>query len=86
MGIQLIPVIAESFSGWGPKAQDALGVIAKASATRSGLSLGVVTSKFYEGLSSIIMRANARAMLARVGMVETAPTVEAQARAQEELR
>ena len=67
MGITLYPVVAESFAGWGPTAQAVFKVIAGASAARSGLSIGVVTSQFYEGLSTRIMRANARSLLARVG-------------------
>ena len=67
LGIELIPVVAESFGGWGPRAQQALKVIARASATRSGTTLGIATTRMYEGLSNIIMRANARALLARSG-------------------
>ena len=66
LGLQLIPIVAESFSGWGPRAQDALATIARASATRSGTAVGTATTRMYEGLSTIIMRANARALLARV--------------------
>ena len=81
-GIQLIPVVAESFGGWGPRAQHALGVIARVSATRSGTTVGMATTRMYEGLSSIIMRANARALLARAGGDAHRSANDAQSRAQ----
>ena len=56
-GICLMPVVAESFSGWGATAQKVFNVIARASAARSGESVGVATSRLYEGLNIRIMRA-----------------------------
>ena len=85
LGIQFIPVVAESFSGWGPKAQEALGVIARASASRTGTTVGLATTYLYEGLSTIIMRANARALLARVGGESVEDAREAACRARGEL-
>ena len=69
LGIKLEPVIVESFSGVGPMAQKVFKVIARASALRTGLPVGVATSRLYEGLSTRIMRANARALLARITRV-----------------
>ena len=85
MGITLMPAIAESFSGWGPVAQKAFNVIARASATRSGLSVGVTTSRLYEGLSTIVMRANAHSLLARVGRESSGAPSTAQERARSTL-
>ena len=81
MGIQLIPVVAESFGRWGPRAQHALSVIARASAMRSGTTVGLANTRLYEGLSSIIMRASARALLARIGSEALGDTADAQLRA-----
>lgn len=69
-GIRLIPMIAESFGGWGEAAQKAFSVIAGAKAARTGLDISITTSQLYEGLSIKIMRANARALLARVAQDE----------------
>ena len=80
-GIQLFPIIAESFGGGGPRAQTAFNVIARASATRVGQSVGLATIHLYEGLSTIIMRANARSLLARLGRVEHGNASEVQERA-----
>ena len=66
-GISLVPTVAENFSGWGSDAQKAFNIIARASAARPGLSLGITTSRLYEGLSARIMRATARSLLARAG-------------------
>ena len=63
-------MVAESFGGWGPVAQKAYNVIARASAARSGLGVGVATSRLYVGLNTNIMRANARSLLARVNREE----------------
>ena len=71
-GITLMPIVAESLGGWGPCAQKAFNVIARASAARSGASVGVATSRLYEGLSTKIMRANARSLLARAGRSDAA--------------
>ena len=66
-GITLMPIVAESLGGWGPCAQKVFNTIARASAARSGASVGVETSRLYEGLSTKLMRANARSLLARAG-------------------
>ena len=81
LGIQLIPVVVESFRGWGPRAQHALSVIARAFATRPGTNVGLATTQMYEGLSTIIMRANARALLARTGGDAHGSASDAQSRA-----
>ena len=70
-GIQLIPMVAESLGGWGLEAQRAYKFIAQAQAAKSGLSMGVCFSRLYEGLSSKLMRANARSVLARVQVAGT---------------
>ena len=72
-GIELIPMVVESFGGWGRAAQEAFKVLARARAARSGQSVSMATSQLYQGLSVKLMRANARAaVLARVAVVEEA--------------
>ena len=65
-GISLVPMVAESLGGWGPRAQKAINIIARAAAACSGHTVGISTARIYEGLSTRIMRANARSLLARV--------------------
>ena len=65
-GIRLVPVVAESFGGWGGMAQDLFRTLIHARAARSGETVSSVTTSLYTGLSIILMRANARALLARV--------------------
>ena len=67
-GYAFLPMIAESFGGWGPEAQKALGVIAHARALRHGVSQGKAVSELYEGLSTKIMRASARSLLGRLSL------------------
>ena len=69
-GISLMPVVAESFSGFGLTAQKAFNIIARAYARRSALTVGLATTQLYEGLSTRIMRANARSVLARAPVDE----------------
>ena len=71
-GIELIPMVVESFGGWGRAAQEAFRVLARARAARSGQSVSMATSQLYQGLSIKLMRANARALLARVAAGEEA--------------
>ena len=65
-GVHLVPMVAESFGGWGPAAQKAFKSICSASAGRTGESLSIATSQFYEGLGIKLARASARSLLARV--------------------
>ena len=67
-------------------------VIARAMARRSALTVGNATTQIYEGLSTRIMRANARSLLARVcvggfngdeGMGERVPETREQSRLDE---
>ena len=46
-----------------------------------GTTVGLATTRLYEGLSSIIMRANARALLARIGSEVPGDAADAQLRA-----
>ena len=65
-GLRLVPMIAESYGGWGLTAQKAFKVIARAGAARNGKTVSDMTSQLYSGLSIKLMRANARSLLARV--------------------
>ena len=67
-GVRLVPMVAESFGGWGMAAQKAFKVICAAKAVRSGDDNSQATSQFYEGLSIKLARASARSLLARVAL------------------
>ena len=67
-GVRLVPMVAESFGGWGPAAQKAFKVICAASASRTGDDNSLATSQFYEGLGIKLARAAARSLLARVAL------------------
>jgi len=71
-GIRLVPAVAETLGGWGPDAQAAFKVLARAWAARSGQSAAEATNALYEGLAVRLQRANARAILARVGSASPA--------------
>ena len=64
-GLQLIPMVVESFGGWGASGEKALKVIAHALAARRGMEVSSVASELYRGLGIIIMRAHARSLLTR---------------------
>jgi hypothetical protein len=68
-GVRLVPMVAESFGGWGMAAQKAFKVICAAKAERSGDNTSQATSQFYEGLGIKLARASARSLLARVALV-----------------
>ena len=67
-GLQLVPMVVESFGGWGNAAQKAFKVIVRCSAAKTGKSVSETSVQFYSGLSIHLMRANARAVLARVSV------------------
>ena len=48
---------------------------------RSGTAVGLATARLYEGFSSIILRASARALLARIGSEAHGDAADAQLRA-----
>ena len=66
LGIKLVPMIAESLGGWGPEAQKAFKILASAHASRTGTQYSKAISQLYEGLSTKLLRAAARSLLARV--------------------
>ncbi|CAK0861048.1 unnamed protein product [Prorocentrum cordatum] len=66
LGIRLVPMVVESFGGWGEMAQDVFRTLIHARAARSGETVSNVTTYLYSGLSITLMRANARALLARI--------------------
>ena len=76
-----MPMVAESFGGWGPAAQKAFKVICTASADRTGDDKSVATSQFYEGLGIQLARAAARSLLARVALASVDAGTGASARA-----
>ena len=67
-GVRLAPMVVESFGGWGQTAQRAFKWLAHANASRTGHSVSQATMDLYSGLSIILWRANARALLARVAL------------------
>ena len=64
-GWSCIPLVVEVFGGWGNEAIDVLNKLSKKMATQLCRSLIEVTSTIYSRLSLILMRQNARAILAR---------------------
>ena len=75
-------MVVESFCGWGDSGQRALATIARALAVRQGIGVSIATSQLYEGLGTIIMRANALSVLARVSEFVAAGEPSAQGHAQ----
>ena len=67
-GFKLVPVVAESYSGWGRQPQEAFKWLAHAHTSRTCKSVSQATLEFYSSLSIHLMRANARALLARVAV------------------
>ena len=67
-GVRLVPMVAESFGGWGVAAQKAFKFICAARAERTGDNNSLATSQFYEGLGIKLARASARSLLARVAL------------------
>ena len=70
-GLKLIPMIAETFGGWGPAAQGFFNSLAKASAERSGVDVSRGTCQLYLSMGIKLQRANARAILARTATATT---------------
>ena len=64
-GVRLVPMVVESMGGWGPEAQKAFKVIARALSSSTGLPHGLAVAQMYESLSVKLMRAVARSTLAR---------------------
>ena len=64
-------MVVAALGGWGPEAQRALSIIAKAQATVSGKQAGTTLAHLYQGLSVRLQRSNAGAMLARASTVTT---------------
>ena len=64
-GWSCIPMAVEMFGGWGNEAIDVLTKLSKKMATQLCRPLIEVTSTIYSRLSLILMRQNARAILAR---------------------
>ena len=64
-GWSCIPLVVEVFGGWGNEAIDVLTKLSKKMATQLCQLLIEVTSTIYSRLSLILMRQNARAILAR---------------------
>ena len=65
-GLKLVPMVVESFGGWGQQAQETFKGIASELAAQQGGSVGKTSDQMYQGFSIILMRANARALLTRV--------------------
>ena len=84
-GVRLVPMVAESFGGWGPEAQKAFKVLGRALSNTSGTAHGVVVAQLYENLSVKLMRAAARSALARATNAAAASFCPVAARAPAEL-
>ena len=66
LGIELTPVVAESFGGWGETAQNFFKTLARLLASRQGKTTSECTNELYQSLNVKIMRANARAVMSRI--------------------
>ena len=64
-GWTCIPLVVEVFGGWGNEAVNVLSTLSKKVATQLCQPLNEVISTMYGRLRLILMRQNARAMLAR---------------------
>ena len=64
-GWSCIPLVVEVFGGWGNESIDVLTKLSKKMATQLCQPINEVTSTIYSRLSLILMRQNARAILAR---------------------
>jgi hypothetical protein len=65
-GIKLIPMVVETFGGWGPAAQAVLGTLAHTTAQSTGIPHSIATCQLYEALGVRLQRANARAIISRL--------------------
>ena len=70
-GLKLIPMVTETFGGWGPAAQGFFLSLAKASAERSGTDVSLATCQLYHSMGIRLQRANARAILSRIASTTT---------------
>ena len=66
LGIKLIPMVAETFGGWGPAAQKVFSFISRATAEKQGITDSAASRQLYQALGVKLQRANARAIIARV--------------------
>jgi hypothetical protein len=71
-GFRLTPMIVETLGGWGPAAQGVFKTLARITAERTGISDSVATRQLYEAFGIKLQRANARAIMARVGAASAA--------------
>ncbi len=83
-GVRLVPMVAESFGGWGPEAQRAFKVLGRAISSSTGTPHGTVVAQLYQSLSVKIMRASARSSLARAADAAVSSFCPAVARAEGE--
>jgi hypothetical protein len=65
-GITLVPVVAETFGGWGPVATNFFRRLLHLAAERQGQSVSSLSAQLYQGLAVRLQRANARAVLRRI--------------------
>ena len=65
-GIKLIPMVVETFGGWGPAARAVLGTLAHTTAQSTGIPHSIATCQLYEALGVRLQRANARAIISRL--------------------
>ena len=64
-GFQFRPIVGEPSGGWGPSAMCAFKAIARAHAAVSHQDVGSVLASELQHLSTVVRRANARAVLSR---------------------
>jgi hypothetical protein len=66
-GMHFVPMVAEPSGGWGPSGLAALRRIARATEASSARAPGTAMREFLQQLSITIRRADARAVLRRMG-------------------
>jgi hypothetical protein len=64
-GLEIQPLVASSFGAWGSHGRELLKVIGSRIAARTGVAPATCTAQLQQRLSIIILRSNARAILAR---------------------
>ena len=64
-GMSFIPLVAEPSGGWGPSGICTLKALARAEALACGGDSGIVFADYLQRLSTVIRKANARALLRR---------------------
>ena len=72
-GMAFLPMVGEPTGGWGTSAACTFKAFAKAQAAGSDLEHGTILATELRHLSTVLRRANARAVLSRAGAPQDSP-------------